>query len=225
MIIYKATNIINGSIYIGKTTRRLNDRKKQHLAQSGNDNLLFHRAIKKYGKEKFKFEVIFNCLSVKELNEMEKFFIANYKATNELYNMTDGGDGPLHMVHSEESKKRISQSLKGKVVSKETREKLSRANKGQIPWCAGKTGIFSNDVLNKIREKRIGFKHTEECKERISQLSKGRIPWNKGKTGIYSEETRKQISDKLKGRYAGENNPFYGKKHSEETKRRMREAR
>ncbi len=46
MKIYKATNRINGKIYIGQTIRDLDERWKRHIndAKKG-DDLYFHRAI------------------------------------------------------------------------------------------------------------------------------------------------------------------------------------
>ena len=49
-------------------------------------------------------------------------------------------------------------------------------------------------------------------------FKKGKTPWNKGKK--CSEETRKKLREANKG----EKNPFYGKRHSEETRRKMRES-
>ena len=40
-----------------------------------------------------------------------------------------------------------------------------------------------------------------------------------------SEEHKKKLSEARKDRYTGENNPMYGKKHSDETLRKMREAK
>ena len=50
------------------------------------------------------------------------------------------------------------------------------------------------------------------------------VPWNKGKHGIFSEETIKKMSKSLKGRFIGENNPFYGKHHSIESRKKNSEA-
>ena len=51
---------------------------------------------------------------------------------------------------------------------------------------------------------------------------KGKPSPNKGKPK--SEETRRRMREAKKGKYAGEKNPFYGRKHSEEVKEKMREV-
>lgn len=68
MIIYKATNILNGKSYIGLTTRDLNERKLEHLRHTYTENTYFHKAINKYGKENFIWEVIDD--SAKTLEEL-----------------------------------------------------------------------------------------------------------------------------------------------------------
>lgn len=63
----------------------------------------------------------------------------------------------------------------------------------------------------------------------------GKEPWNKGKIGVYSEEHLERIRETTKksmqGKNLGESNPMYGKipwnkgkKHSEETKQKMKDA-
>ena len=46
---------------------------------------------------------------------------------------------------------------------------------------------------------------------------------NKGR--CFSEEHKKKLSEAKKGKYAGEKNPMYGKKHSEEVKRKQSYAK
>lgn len=53
-------------------------------------------------------------------------------------------------------------------------------------------------------------------------FKKGDIPWNKGVSP--SEDTRKKISINRKGKCVGEEHPFYGKHHSEESLEKMRTA-
>jgi hypothetical protein len=63
---------------------------------------------------------LFECLDKEEMNQMEKFFITNYKATNNLYNLTpggDGGNGRKGISLSEEHKRKISEAQKGRKLS------------------------------------------------------------------------------------------------------------
>ena len=59
-----------------------------------------------------------------------------------------------------------------------------------------------------------GAIRTKEWNDKISNSQKGKIPWNLGK---------RYGNPKLKGRFCGENNPFYGHKHSQEAVDKMRE--
>lgn len=50
--IYKITNKINGKVYIGKTTKTVQERWKEHLRESRterSENRPLYRAIRKYG--------------------------------------------------------------------------------------------------------------------------------------------------------------------------------
>jgi len=49
--------------------------------------------------------------------------------------------------------------------------------------------------------------------------------FGKGKTRIVSDEQKKKQSETMKGRYSKDKNPFYNKKHSEESKEKIRESR
>ena len=92
-IIYKATNLVNGKVYIGQTTRTLEQRRKEH-EKSTKTQYLFQRALKKYGKESFFWEVIDTANDYDELNIKEMNWISHFQSykTNG-YNMTLGGDG------------------------------------------------------------------------------------------------------------------------------------
>jgi group I intron endonuclease len=102
MIIYKVTNKINGKMYIGQTVNELSIRKAGHLyeARRDNTNIVFHNAIKKYGKNNFKWEIITTADSMNKLNILETYFINKYHTfLDDIkcngYNMTTGGDNSL----------------------------------------------------------------------------------------------------------------------------------
>lgn len=93
-LIYKVTNLINNKIYIGKTNN-LERRRKEHEQKTSNSQI--DRAIKKYGKENFKWEVI-ELVEKEKSNEREKYWIEKYNTyfrnkNSNGYNMTKGGDG------------------------------------------------------------------------------------------------------------------------------------
>lgn len=135
-IIYKYTNKINGKVYIGQTIDE-KQRKKDHKRLKGDS--YFHRAIKKYGFENFDYEVVFFTISSDPdrlkylLDTMEKYFIKKYNSYGSGgYNCTLGGEGSLGYKHSEEVKMKMSDlAKKRKPISKETRRKLSESGKGR----------------------------------------------------------------------------------------------
>lgn len=133
--VYKITNIINNKIYIGvHSTENLND------SYMGSGYLL-KNAIKKYGVENFKKEILFNFDSLKEALIVERS-IVNQEFINrpDVYNLTLGGQIPP----SKKGKKLTSakQLLKGhertdlqKAASKIHSEKM----KGRVAHNKGKT--------------------------------------------------------------------------------------
>lgn len=90
--IYKITRKETGKVYIGQTNN-YERRIKEHCAPSAAEKsrIAVDKAIKKYGKEAFDFELIEEC-TIEQLNEKEKYWIKYYKAQGEVYNETDGGD-------------------------------------------------------------------------------------------------------------------------------------
>lgn len=87
MVIYKTTNLLNNKIYIGKDVYN-----KSNYLGSGKYLKL---AIKKYGNNNFKKEIIETVTNKIELSEREKYWIKKYNSSNKKYgyNLTDGGTG------------------------------------------------------------------------------------------------------------------------------------
>lgn len=140
MIIYKATNKINGKSYIGQTRRSLSVRKKQHERSAEFEcKTKFHCAIKCYGPDNFEWKVLASTDSLEELNDLEVFFIKKYDTVNTGYNMYYGGDNNamddknvklyhLECMRSPEVRKKISETMK-KRRAEETEEQKIVHNK------------------------------------------------------------------------------------------------
>lgn len=96
--IYKMTNSINGKIYIGLSinieTRMYNHYWSAFKTSASEYNSYLSRAIRKYGKENFSYEIIEEC-SISALPSRERYWIEHYNSTdrNIGYNVSSGGEG------------------------------------------------------------------------------------------------------------------------------------
>lgn len=127
-LVYKITNDINNKIYIGQTTESLEHRFARHCGYQLQDDTYFHRAIKKYGKEHFKIELVYECSSQEELDQKEFEYISSYPI-EQLYNTKFvqgkcGGDTLSNHPNKAEISKKISESKMG---AKNPRAKAVRA--------------------------------------------------------------------------------------------------
>ncbi|MBR5914145.1 MAG: GIY-YIG nuclease family protein [Selenomonadaceae bacterium] len=162
MIIYKITNLINGKIYVGQTKFSVEKRFKEHAKADS----LIGRAIRKYGKENFKIEVIETCKTFIELNEREIFWIAklNCKVPNG-YNIADGGsfyavkkvDKKYYIVKMDET---------GKII-------------GYF--------LLKDKFIDKVNEKRYYIKFDEETGKTIGLFPLKPKNLGKGWIAVYQE--------------------------------------
>lgn len=94
-IIYRATNKINGKVYIGQTVRSLAERIYYHYYRADNELEItkthFINAIRKYGKDNFEWEEIDSAENQAELNEKEQYWIEFYNSVENGYNIQAGG--------------------------------------------------------------------------------------------------------------------------------------
>ena len=153
MEIYKTTNLLNGKIYIGKT-------KKNKLSYLGS-GIVLSMAIKKYGKEHFKKEIIDTAKTYKELNNKEKYWIAFYKSCdrNVGYNRSKGGDGFSGIT--QETINKISAKNTGKKRSVETKKKMSDASKGKAKSIKHKESL--SKAWNKRKLVHLKRRHWIKC--------------------------------------------------------------
>jgi group I intron endonuclease len=230
-IIYLASNLITGKQYVGQTTRTLEKRKSKHLQNSKTDlNNRFYQAIRKHGIDSFEWEILEEVDG--DLDEREIYWIKEYNTLFEGYNMTIGGGTLYGHKHTEETKKKISESMKGismkdiyiekfgeeegiKIYEKYC-EKLRKTNgKGRkrIDLFIEKYGEEEGrrrykDMIESMREKKKGNKLSEEHKKKISEGGKGikRSEQFKEKlrNRVYTEEHRRKIGDAHRGKLVSE---------------------
>lgn len=183
-IIYGWYNTKNEKWYIGQTVDE-NGRYNSHIRLSlNNDNTHFHRALRKYGLDNFVYCVLEDNILRENLNLREIWWIEYYDSYYNGYNMTLGGDGVRRVV-----------------ISEETRRKMSESRKGRDVWNKGKHGIYSEETLKKFSEVHKGIHHTEESKRKMSESRKGRPSPFKGKP---SPKRKKVLKYDLNGNFIKE---------------------
>ena len=108
--IYITTNLVNGKKYLGQ--RKYSKGWESYLGSG----VAFKKALKKYGKENFKREIIIEAETAEELNQFEKELSIKYDVVNSdnWYNLCYGGGATTGYVFSEESKSKMSEKAKGR---------------------------------------------------------------------------------------------------------------
>lgn len=200
MLIYKAT-FPNGKSYIGLTRKSLEIRKSQHrkfISHKKSKRLIFYIAIRKYGWENVKWEILEdNINDFKYLKEREIFNILKHDSfIPNGYNMTLGGEGSYGCKVSDEHKEKLRRIFKGIPLTRETKELMSKNH-----------ADFEGDK-NPFYKKH----HTEETKIILKEKNSGKNAYN------YGRKFTQEHIDKIKKHHIG-------RKRSEETKRKIREAR
>lgn len=111
MLIYCARNKDNNKMYIGKTTKTLENRKNGHYdaANNSTSDTYFHRALRT-GVE-FEWIILENISDNDDINEREKFWISKLNTYYDGYNMTLGGDGGLTYKKGDELYDKIKHKL------------------------------------------------------------------------------------------------------------------
>lgn len=163
--VYMHTNKINGKKYIGITSKE--PIRRWGLRGQGYKTQYFKRAIDKYSWDNFEHEILYMDLTEEDAKRKEVELIKKYNTKNRNfgYNLTDGGDGTV-----------------GVIISEETRTNLRNSHIGQIAWNKGMKGKYkvgtSHAHLEKWKTKEyrerqtishLGNKQSEETKKKISE--------------------------------------------------------
>jgi hypothetical protein len=153
---------------------------------------------------------------------MERLLIALYKTNCNRYkepsfgyNMTDGGEGGLGRVVSEETRNKMSEAQKRRCSNPEERERRSRFMKDYLSdpkirermsqamkgKCAGEKNYWYGKRRYGAENPNYGNKWSDESRQQLSEYSKNR-----------TEEHLRHISESLKRRYSDSTkHPMFGK--------------
>jgi hypothetical protein len=222
-IVYQHRRVDTKEVFyigIGKSIKRAYDKTGR--------SLYWNKYTAKY---EYEIEITHEDIIWEEACSIEKYLISFYGRKDlrlgALINQTDGGEGAINP--SAVTKKLISDSklgdlnpakrlvVKNKIANTllgrkhkiKTLELFSKQRSKENNPMYGKT--HSQDAIDKIKAANRFYWENEENRLRVSKRRTGKIMDN---------ETKKKLSEKNRG----EKNPFYGKKHTEETKLKLKKA-
>ena len=175
--IYSITNRVSGKVYVGQTTRSVHKRFNEHFRTSKRQNYPLYKAMRKYKKKDFFLDILCECLSQEELDEKEIYYSEHLnslvpfgyncrvgqgkgKECNELKKrksefLLNGGNPLFNSPYfSDDHRRNISESLKGHIVSEETKNILSKKAKERY--------------ISKENHPSFGRTHSLETKEKIA---------------------------------------------------------
>ena len=150
----------NNKRYVGITKQ---DPQRRWQNGKGYKGQVVYEAIQKYKWHNIEHKILYYNLSKDDAEKYEKELIKEWKTNNRKYgyNIENGGNA-------------------NKEISAETRQKLSIANKGHIPWIKGRN-------------------HSDESKLKNRNKHLGKQAWNKGIK--FTEESRSKMSKSKKELY------------------------
>jgi group I intron endonuclease len=157
MVIYKTTNLINNKIYIGQDSKN----NPKYLGSG----VYFRRAVRKYGINNFKKEILKRCSSKEEMHFIEMIYIMLYNSTDHKigYNLSSGGPSTLGLKFTQEQRIASSNRVKGsnnpmygRKHSEKTRAIFKRKKSKQNNPMFGK--VTSEETKRKISEAQSGEK-------------------------------------------------------------------
>lgn len=200
--IYKITNKINGKVYIGQS-KDVEKRLNSHRSCSTNIHL--NNSINKYGSSNFLFECIEEC-DVANLNDRERFYINMYESMNpdKGYNLTSGGERDAGWVHSEQSRKYMSELGKDRAASADYENPSN-----------GSKLIHNGDITSRAKGNKLD-----------ELLASG---WELGPSDKFIKSGSSKRTGSANGVYgkgymfSGEKNHFFGKHHSPESIQKIKD--
>lgn len=197
VLVYKYTNTINGKVYIGRTSQSI----KARAGKNGSNYMdcrKFGEAIKQFGFDKFKCEVLAECSSLEDGDKFEKRFIRLYRSNKSEYgyNLEGGGrknklvpkstrkilSSKSHRRHSPEWVEKCAAGHRGMVHSISTREKMS---KSQLRYRSTDLGKLHSEKLRiKLSKKVAKLDNNEDVVEIYSSATEAAKANNTQLSGI-----------------------------------------
>ena len=184
-VVYLIWNMVNGKKYVGQTVKTVKERFNQHAKKKSP----IGNAIRKHGKENFRYGVIVTCATKAELDKQEKYFIAILKTKKPNgYNRTDGGEGTVGYSPTPAHRAKLAVANIGKHHTPEQRAKISAAVSGENHPFFGKH--HTAETCAKLAMANIGKHHTTQTRSKMSVSHRSNSPFK----NLLSELDKQQLT-------------------------------
>ncbi len=187
-VVYLLTNQVNGKVYVG-ITNCYEKRMREHSYAYHETSGVLARAIRKHGWHSFTSTILEHIPDHASAIQREVSVIAQYDSTDPTkgYNLTQGGEGTVGYSPSPESREKMRQRKVGQTLRPDRIAKLVAANTGRV---------VSEETRRKISEAqkgkpRKGFTPTPEHRAKLSAAKKGKP---------FSDEHRAKLSEAARNR-------------------------
>lgn len=217
----------SGKVYIGITSNTPKQRWREGAGYK--DCTIFYKAIQKYGWANIYHEILLEGRTESEIKYAEKYLIRWYKIHGLSYNITDGGDGSLGLVFSQETREKMrlkklgkplteahkekirknAEKLKGIPRTPEVKQKLHEANKGKKPAPQTMEALCEYNRLHPMTQERIDKMH--EGARRAGYATQIAV-LNRNRESIGIKHRKRIVMLSLRGDYIKE---FNGAKFAE----------
>ncbi|MEH7381895.1 NUMOD3 domain-containing DNA-binding protein [Bacillus sp. JJ1533] len=197
--VYHIQNLENGKLYVGSSVEveKRFDRHRRELKKGVHHCIPLQRAWNKYGEEAFEFRIDKFCNNEFEARLIEQ---DQLDSLDKLYNTSQivgGGDLISYHPNREQIVRKIKVSLEKRYNSMTPDER--------------------RDVYGSHVNGMTGRSHSIESRMKMSKASIGN---SYAKGAVRTPEHRSKLSE-IASQRKGEKNSFYGREHSEETKKKL----
>lgn len=175
--IYGVRNKISGKVYIGQTTYDFGDRRDYHFSRLRKNKHPVKEMQKDYnevGGANFEFIVLHDLQDGEQIDDLERAYIADYKAKGLSYNAVNGGrKGFTAVPHSPEVRKHIGElnriRMTGSKLPEEQKKHMSEAQKAR---CARMTDEEKQKVVARLVAANKDRTWTEEQRQAMRDEQK-----------------------------------------------------
>lgn len=184
--VYLITNTVNGKVYVGSAAKSIKLRWIRHrrlLRAKEHSNRHLQNAWDKYGESAFKFSVLLPC-AADDCVRYEQIYIDKRNSSDREfgYNLSPTAGSCLGVIHTTETRARMSNAHKGRKKSPEHAAKVAESNRGRKRSAETKAKLsaihkgkkLSAETIAKIVATKIGVRLSDEHKAKLSEAARKR---------------------------------------------------